>query len=435
MSKPETWVSKRLEHANPTVFSAYCIAAAFGTYFCMYAFRKPFTAATYEDVSWLGIGFKTILIATQVAGYTLSKFIGIKVVSEMPARHRAVAILALIGIAEFALLLFALTPVPWNFIWLFFNGLALGMVFGLVLGFLEGRKVTEALSAGLCASFIVSSGVVKSVGRTLILDYKIDPYWMPFLTGVIFVLPLFVSVWMLAQIPQPTAADEQLRSKRSPMNQQQRRDFFKRYALGLMGLLSIYVLLTIIRSIRDDFAVEVWQELGVHDEPEVFAKSEFWVMIGVVIISGMMCLLKDNRVAFLSSIGLVAAGFTIILGTIAGYASGGLSPMTFMVLLGLGMYIPYVIFHTTVFERMIATFRETGTIGYLMYLADALGYLGYVAVMILRSTITNEADFLGLMVWSAVSVSLVSLVIAAILAVYFHHTMPRPQSSPALEIQ
>ena len=54
----------------------------------MYAFRKPFTAAKYEDMVWLGIGFKTILIASQVTGYTLSKFIGIKLISEMPAEKR-----------------------------------------------------------------------------------------------------------------------------------------------------------------------------------------------------------------------------------------------------------------------------------------------------------------------------------------------------------
>ena len=28
------------------LFGAYCIVAAFGTYFCMYAFRKPFAAIT-----------------------------------------------------------------------------------------------------------------------------------------------------------------------------------------------------------------------------------------------------------------------------------------------------------------------------------------------------------------------------------------------------
>ena len=192
----------------------------------MYAFRKPFTAATYEDTVWMGIGFKTILVAAQVGGYTLSKFIGIKVVSEMPPKYRAISILGLIGVAEIALLMFALTPVPWNFIWLFVNGLPLGMVFGLVLGFLEGRRVTESLSAGLCASFIVSSGFVKSVGRTLMQDYGVDTYWMPFASGLIFVVPLCVFVWMLSQIPPPSKKDEHQRSKRAPMNGLDRRSFF-----------------------------------------------------------------------------------------------------------------------------------------------------------------------------------------------------------------
>ena len=48
---------------------------------------------------------------------------------------------------------------------MFLNGLPLGMVFGLVVSYLEGRRQTEALAAALTASFIVSSGVVKSVGR------------------------------------------------------------------------------------------------------------------------------------------------------------------------------------------------------------------------------------------------------------------------------
>ncbi len=390
----------------------------------MYAFRKPFTAATYDGTEWLGIGFKTILIASQVAGYTLSKFIGIKVVSEMPARYRAVTILILIGIAEVALLLFALTPLPWNFIWLFVNGLPLGMVFGLVLGFLEGRKVTEALAAGLCASFIVSSGFVKSVGRSLIQVYGVDQYWMPFLTGLIFVVPLLVFVGLLSQIPRPSAEDESLRTARSPMNKHDRRAFFRRHAVGLTGLIVIYVLLTIVRSIRDDFAVEVWQEMGVDDEPDVFARSEFGVMIGVVVINGLAILIRNNRVAFLSTIGLLAVGFAIVLGSVIGQRSGSLSPMAFMVLLGLGMYIPYVAFHTTVFERMIAAFREIGTIGYLMYLADAVGYLGYVSVLIFRNVSSGQMNFLGLLTWTSWSVAVVSTSLTVLLGIYFYRRIP-----------
>ena len=190
--------SKNLERVPSPAFSFYCIIAAFGTYFCMYAFRKPFTAATYDDLSIFGIGLKTALIAAQVSGYTLSKFLGIKFVSEMAPTRRAIAIIGLILVAELALILFALTPAPWNIFWLFLNGLPLGMIFGLVLGFLEGRKTSEALAAGLCASFILSSGFVKSVGRILIEKYHVDIFWMPFLTGLIFLLPLLGFVWMLA---------------------------------------------------------------------------------------------------------------------------------------------------------------------------------------------------------------------------------------------
>ena len=426
-SRIKRWLSAAAVN-SPTSFSAYCIVAAFGTYFCMYAFRKPFTAATYEGHAWLGLEFKTVLVAAQVSGYTLSKFIGIKVVSEMPPKHRAITVLGLIGIAEVALALFAVTPVPWNFIWLFANGLPLGMVFGLVIGFLEGRRMTEALSAGLCASFILASGFVKSVGRAVIemlnggpiAEDGVEPasvFWMPFLTGLIFVIPLLGFVWLLSQIPPPSEEDEAQRARREPMQRDERWAFLRWHWLGLSGLLLIYVLITIIRSIRDDFGVEIWKELGVGDKPAVFATSEFWVAIAVTAVSGLMILVKNNRTAFLASIALIVAGFGIVLAAVVGQKS--LSPMAFMVLLGFGLYVPYVAFHTTIFERMLAVFREPGTLGFLMCLADAVGYLGYVGVMIARNTATEGAEFLPLINKTCVVISLISTVVAVLLIVHY----------------
>ena len=429
----ESWISKRLAEAHPLVFSTYCIVAAFGTYFCMYAFRKPFTAATYENTIWLGLGFKTILIVSQVTGYTLSKFVGIKIVSEMPAKYRAIAVLGLIGIAEIALLMFAVTPAPWNFLWLFVNGLPLGMVFGLVMGFLEGRKFTEALSAGLCASFILASGFVKSVGRSLIDDYGTDQFWMPFLTGLIFVVPLVICVGLLSQIPPPTKEDELHRSTRKPMTHEDRRLFFRRHRFGLLCLLFIYVLLTIIRSIRDDFAVEIWQEMDVSDEPTVFARSEFWVMFGVIVFNGLAFLIKDNRVAFLTTLSCLCVGFLIVLASVFGYRSGTLAPMEFMILIGLGMYIPYVAFHTTVFERMLAVFRETGTIGYLMYLADAFGYLGYLGIIIFRNTASIEIRYLELLTWVSVVIAVISTLFACMLMIYYRRVFQQLGSNIVIE--
>lgn len=262
MSGRPSTISKKLEQANPQFFSLYCIVAAFGTYFCMYAFRKPISAGTFEEFKLGSLDYKPVLIAAQVIGYTLSKFIGIKFVAEVTAARRAVGILVLIAMAEVALLLCAITPPPYNLFMLFLNGLPLGMVFGLVLGFLEGRKVTEALVAGLCASFIVASGVVKSVGRVLIDQFGVPEFWMPFVTGLLFAGPLLVFVWMLNQIPTPSKDDVVHRSKRTPMTRAQRWGLLWRHFFGLSAIVVIYILLTIMRSIRDDFAVEIWREMG-----------------------------------------------------------------------------------------------------------------------------------------------------------------------------
>ena len=117
---------------KPWFLTLWCVIAAFGSYACMYGFRKPFTAGSYTGAE-LFPHLKTWLVTAQVLGYTLSKFIGIKVVSEMPPARRAPAFLALIACAELALVCFALTPPPFNAAWLFLNGLSLGLVFGLAI--------------------------------------------------------------------------------------------------------------------------------------------------------------------------------------------------------------------------------------------------------------------------------------------------------------
>jgi hypothetical protein len=94
----------------------------------------------------------------------------------------------------------------------------------------------------------------------------------------------------------------------------------------------------------------------------------------------------------------------------------GLDPFGFMVLIGLGLYLPYVAVHTTVFERLLAMTGQRGNIGFLMYLADSIGYLGYVAVMLTpRNAFVDASDFLGFfftICWITVGVSLACVVLA-----------------------
>jgi len=359
---------------HPLVMAAWSMLAAFGAYACMYGFRKPFTAGGYTGAEW-GVGFKAWLVTSQVLGYTVSKFIGIRVIAEMKPERRASLILFLIGIAHVALIGFALTPAPYCAAWLFVNGLPLGMVFGLVLGFLEGRRMSEAFVSGLCASFILADGVTKSVGATL-LNSGVSERWMPAAAGFIFLLPLVGFVWMLLQIPSPSAEDIAARSKRAPMSKEDRRGILRRYGLGLGLLTFAYLLITILRSVRADFAPEIWSGLGISKQPTVFTKSEIWVALGVLILSGSICLIRENVRAFRTSLLICVGGLTLVALTLLGLNSGQLSPFLFMTLYGFGMYIPYVAFHTTLFERLIAATRERANVGYLMYLSDSIGYLG-----------------------------------------------------------
>ena len=384
-----TRLSERLQ--QPRLLAPWCVLAAFGTYACMYGFRKPFTAGSYDGGEGLGdFDLKALLVTSQVLGYSLSKIIGIKVVSEMAAANRARAILLLIGIAHLALLGFALTPAPWGAAFLFLNGLPLGMVFGLVLGFLEGRRLTELFVAGQCASFILADGFTKSVGRGL-LEAGVPEHWMPFTAGLVFLAPLLGFVWMLQHIPAPTDADMDARSKRTPMTARDRFAMLRRHGWALVMILIAYLLITILRSLRADFAPEIWAGLGVDARPAMFTISEFWVALGIVLANGFLVMIRSNTRALFTALvtsllGLLTAGFAIL-----GVSRGSLSPFAFMVLLGFGLYVPYVAVHTTIFERLVALTRERGNIGFLMYVADSVGYLAYAALTLSPGLLAPDA--------------------------------------------
>lgn len=377
-------LKQRLAGASPILFSLYATAAAFGAYFCMYAFRKPFTAATFGDVGFWGneLTYKSALVILQVLGYAVSKFWGIKVISEMKQAGRAFLLVGLILLAEVALVLFALVPPPWNVFLLFFNGLPLGMIWGIVFSYLEGRRTSEILGAGLSASFIVSSGAVKSVGQWLMLHGGVSEFWMPAVTGSLFVLPLLVFASLLEQIPPPTAEDVALRTERRPMTGAERSELFRRFAPGLVLLIAFYVLLTAYRDVRDNFAAEIWSALGFGSAPYIFTVSEIPIALFVLVMMGSTMFIKNNTKALQVYFWLVLGGALLIGGSTLLFHAHAMNGAVWMVLVGLGLYIAYVPFNCILFDRMIAAFRYKSNAGFLIYVADAFGYLGSVAVLL-----------------------------------------------------
>ncbi len=376
-----------LARANPVIFTMVAGLAGFCAYFAMYAFRKPFTAATYDNVpDWhFALDYKIALILAQVAGYALSKFIGVKVISEIHPRHRASAIIGLIGVSWLALVAFAFIPAPWNVVTLFVNGLPLGMIWGLVYGFMEGRRVSEVLASMLCASFILSSGVVKSVGVWLIQSWHMDQFWMPAATGLLFMPLLLVSVWVLSALPPPSARDEAERVKRMPMTGAERLAFLKAYAPGLIAIIFAYILLTAFRDFRDNFAAEIWTALGYGGEAAIFSASELPVAIIALVGMAAIIVIRDNRRALMVILGMVAAGFALLGFSTLAFQAHLISPFVWMILAGSGLYVAYNPINAVLFDRMVAVSGRVANAGFLIYVADSCGYLGSVALLLWRN--------------------------------------------------
>ncbi|MCI4669770.1 MAG: DUF5690 family protein [Bacteroidia bacterium] len=376
----------RLSKAEPAVFAVFAIVAAFSTYLCMYAFRKPFTAATYDGQELWGLSYKVVLVISQVMGYMISKFVGIYLVSGLALKRRIPAILLLICLAWLSLLGAGWVDYPYSWIFLFLNGLPLGMIWGIVFSFLEGRKLTELLGAGMAASFIVGSGWVKAVARYLMIDLGISEAWMPFATGAVFVLPLFLSVGMLSILPPPNKEDIESREAREPMNLNDRINFIKKFWPGILAMVATFVVLTAYRDFRDKFEVEIWEGLGYAPEliGSQLASANTLIGFTVTFLLAFFFLIKNSRQAYALNLSLLIFNSLMLFATMFLFLNGLINAYWWMVLIGFWMYLSYVSYHNVLFERFVTISRTKGNIGFLMYIADSFGYLGSIVVLLYK---------------------------------------------------
>ena len=150
-----------------TIFAAMI---AFLAYSSIYAYRKPFTVATFEGISFWGISYQTLLIISQVIGYMLSKFYGIKFIAELKRLGRWKTIFLLVSVAWLSLLFFAITPAPFGIFFFFINGFMLGFMWGIIFSYVEGRLGTDFIGSVLAVSFIFAGGFTRSVAKWLMLE-------------------------------------------------------------------------------------------------------------------------------------------------------------------------------------------------------------------------------------------------------------------------
>ena len=263
---------------------------------------------------------------------------------------------------------------------------------------------------------------------------------------LVFVVPLLIAVWLLSQMPPPSPEDEAARTQRLPMNGAERWAFFRQFALGLVLLVAVYTLLTSYRDFRDNFMQDIWMEIVAIENPGLgtaaldvvksgvnFSATETPVSIGVLLVLMLLVLVKDNRMALM--INLLSVFIGVLTAGIAtwGFHQGWFTGFACMFLTGVGTYLAYIPFNSILFDRMIAAFRYVSNVGFLIYLADAFGYLGSVAALVYKDFGAKDLSWIEF--FSDISYALAAVGGAGTLVamVYFWFRHERRQAQLAAE--
>lgn len=410
-------LKERLAKSPIYVLAIYASIFIFLLYTCAYAYRKPFTAGIYEGETLWGFDVKILYVLSELIGYAISKFIGVKVLSSMKANHRIYYVIGLMSFSEIALLGFATLPVPFKIAAIFLSGLPLGMIWGVIFSYIEGRRISEILNVGLSVALIVSSGLVKTLGQFVINHFHISEYWMPVTTGALCFPFMLLCAYMLNQIPAPTNLDIKLRTKRAPMKKQERKIFLKQFFWGIFMLVVFYGALTVFRELRDSFAADLWKELHI-EGAMIFTQTEIPIAILVLILMFMIVFIRNNRLALNVIYVIAVMGSLIMILSTFLFINGYLSPVWWMILSGLGMYMGYIPF-TYLIERLIASLKVISTAVFLMYLADSFGYLGTTAVFITKNFTSIDISWTNMLIRTSIVVGVISMAAIFIIYIYF----------------
>ncbi|MDR3119613.1 MAG: DUF5690 family protein [Mediterranea sp.] len=362
-------------------------------YFLVYALRKTFTASTFDGLTLWGLDYKVAISICQIMGYLLSKYCGIKIVSELKRKRRLPAIILSAVGAELSLVLFGAIPYPFNFFCLFFNGLSLGCMWGFLFSYIEGRRLTDILASFLGVSMVISSGAAKSLGLH-VLSFNAGPFWMPAVIGGM-ALPLLIGIsFLLDRLPEPTPEEKREKSERVPLDKAQRGELLKKYAVYLVPLLAVNILYTVLRDVKEDFLVDIIKYTDIHLSSFLFFRMDAVVTVLLLVLLGSMIRVKNNRCALTILLMLMFSGSAVVFLSSVFFKGLSAMPIVWLFLQSMGIYTTYLAFQTVFFDRFIACFRIRGNVGFFIYISDFLGYLASCLFLFGKSLFNVRVNWL-----------------------------------------
>lgn len=383
--------SKEKKPMPDWIFVLWAGGTALLSYSLVYALRKPFTAAEFEGLQVFGMDYKIVVSIIQLLGYVSAKLLGIKYISELRPEGRLKFIIGSAALSEISLIAFGLLPMPYNIMALYFNGLSLGCMWGVIFSFLEGRRTTDILASIMGVSMALSSGVAKSLGLYTLNVLHVSEFWMPALIGAIAFPLLCFTGWMMTRFPQPTAADIASRSVRVTLNGHQRWALFRRFMPLLIMLFAANLLLTVQRDIKEDFIVCIIDVSTVSSW--AFAQIDSIATLVLLATFALLSTTYDHLKVLCILLVLSTCGMGTLAFLGVNFEQVGLPTTIWLFLQSLCLDMAYLSFQTIFFERFIACFKIKGNVGFFIITIDFVGYLGTLALLLFKEFYASHIDW------------------------------------------
>jgi hypothetical protein len=192
------------------------------------------------------------------------------------------------------------------------------------------------------------------------------------------------------------------------------------FSFGLVSFIFIYILLTLFRDIRDNFAADIWLELGYGNSAGIFTSTELPIAVSVLVLIASMIYINNNKLAFQISQLIILAGFILCGLSTFLFMQQLISGYVWIVLVGLGLYMGYIPFNCILFDRMIASFKIKGNVGYFMYLVDSFGYLATVFVIIAKGSMGISISWTYFYSHGVLALSILGSLISITTLLYFN---------------
>ncbi len=136
-------------------------------------------------------------------------------------------------------------------------------------------------------------------------------------------------------------------------------------------------------------------------------------------IAGMV-VIKNNLKAFLIAQWMMLAGF-VLSGIVTWfYLQQQLNTFNWMTLVGLGLYMTYIPYNSILFDRLLAAFKYAGNVGFLIYVADAFGYLASVSVVLTKTVFQLQLNWLQFYTTLVLATSVAGVLFTFFSILYFN---------------